>query len=121
MGTITVKANLPGAKKNEAVGYYGDVLIRQGDKFEISDAPLKRKVVKDGQDVEEDIPGTIAAFSDNKRKGFPPGWMEFVNPEDEAKYRKAKGEAVAAKPAAAPAAAPAPAKPGATGGKNVLG
>lgn len=82
MGTIQVKANRLGAKKGEVLGFVDDRRIYQGEVFEISDAPLKFP----SGDV---IPGSIAAFSDNKRKALHPGWMEFVNPEDEKKYRSA--------------------------------
>lgn len=90
MGMIDVIARRPGVKKGEVCGYFDDRRIYQFEKFQISDEPLKNA-------AGEPIPGTIAAFSDNKRKALHPGWMEFVNPEDEKKFR-----------ATAPKAAPAP-------------
>jgi hypothetical protein len=130
MGTIKVKARFIGAKVGDCIGTYGDERRYQGDVFEISDHPRTKEVPNPANPDEPltvTVPGTVAHFSDNKRKKMP-GWMEFVNPEDDKKYRSGgfnpagPGSTPASAPSAPAAAAPAkPAGKGATGEKPVLG
>lgn len=89
MGTIQVKADRAGAKRGQCIGFYADERRYKGDVFAISDEPL---LYPSGQP----IPGSLREFSDNKRGGKNPGWMEFVNPEDEKKYRAGLGVAAPA-------------------------
>lgn len=139
MGTVRVKAWRPGAKPDVCLGYAGDERRYLGDEFEISDAPkvkIQQGTGPDGMDMEIPIPGTIAAFSDAKRKKGG-GWMKFANPEDEKKYRAGqfnrdvKPRPIEASPdttfdeaaaeAKAVAATKAPSKPGkGSGDKDVL-
>lgn len=141
MGTVRVKAWRPGAKPDVCLGYAGDERRYLGDEFEISDAPkvkIQQGTGPDGMDLEIPIPGTIAAFSDAKRKKGA-GWMKFANPEDEKKYRSGGfnkdvkpraveavmdttfDEAAAEAKAVAAAAGKSPGKPGkSSGDKDVL-
>lgn len=75
---VRVKAVLPinGGDSNRIVGSYG-----------LSVKTLK--TVKNGEEF--DI--YLADFSDNKRPGKYPGWMEFVNASDRKRWEAWKAEA----------------------------